>query len=87
MIHFQLRYLQTLNNISAENNSTVIFPVPIDIISHFVNKKMVRFMDVQKGWFKNLSFKSNAIGFIRYIYVNCNCSWIFSFQKETQFCL
>merc|ERR1711872_911533 len=36
----QLRYLQTLNNISAENNSTVIFPVPIDIISHFVNKKM-----------------------------------------------
>jgi len=36
----QLRYLQTLNNISAENNSTVVFPVPIDIISHFVNKKM-----------------------------------------------
>jgi len=36
----QLRYLQTLNNISAENNSTVIFPVPMDIISHFVNKKM-----------------------------------------------
>ena len=33
---FQLRYLQTLNNISAENNSTVVFPVPIDIISHFV---------------------------------------------------
>ena len=26
---FQLRYLQTLNSISAENNSTVIFPVPI----------------------------------------------------------
>jgi len=31
----QLRYLQTLNNISAENNSTVIFPVPIDLISSF----------------------------------------------------
>ena len=30
---FQLRYLQTLNSISAENNSTVIFPVPVDIIS------------------------------------------------------
>ena len=29
----QLRYLQTLNSISAENNSTIIFPVPIDIIS------------------------------------------------------
>ena len=33
----QLRYLQTLNSISAENNSTIIFPVPIDIISHFMN--------------------------------------------------
>ena len=31
--HFQLRYLQTLNSISAENNSTVIFPVPVDIIN------------------------------------------------------
>ena len=29
----QLRYLQTLNSISAENNSTIVFPVPIDIIS------------------------------------------------------
>ena len=26
---FQLRYLQTLNSISAEHNSTIIFPVPI----------------------------------------------------------
>jgi len=33
----QLRYLQTLNSIAAENNSTVIFPVPIDIMSHFMN--------------------------------------------------
>jgi len=32
----QLRYLQTLNNISAENNSTIIFPVPIDIMSSFM---------------------------------------------------
>merc|ERR1712156_1024191 len=32
----QLRYLQTLNSISAEHNSTVIFPVPIDIMSHFM---------------------------------------------------
>ena len=32
----QLRYLQTLNSISAENNSTVIFPVPIDIMSSFM---------------------------------------------------
>ena len=33
---FQLRYLQTLNSISAENNSTIIFPVPIDIMSEFM---------------------------------------------------
>merc|ERR1719391_146440 len=32
----QLRYLQTLNSISAENNSTIIFPVPFDIISQLM---------------------------------------------------
>ncbi len=31
----QLRYLQTLNEISAEKNSTIIFPVPIDIFAAF----------------------------------------------------
>merc|ERR1712119_11590 len=34
----QLRYLQTLNNISAENNSTIIFPVPIDVISNLMGR-------------------------------------------------
>ncbi|XP_045198623.1 mechanosensory protein 2-like [Mercenaria mercenaria] len=28
----QLRYLQTLNSIAAEKNSTIIFPLPIDMI-------------------------------------------------------
>ena len=37
LLLLQLRYLQTLNSISAENNSTIIFPVPIDIISHFMS--------------------------------------------------
>merc|ERR1719295_810404 len=32
----QLRYLQTLNNISAEKNSTIVFPVPVDILSNFM---------------------------------------------------
>ncbi|PWA23195.1 hypothetical protein CCH79_00002270, partial [Gambusia affinis] len=32
----QLRFLQTLNTIAAEKNSTIIFPLPIDIISHFM---------------------------------------------------
>jgi hypothetical protein len=34
-----LRYLQTLNSISAEKNSTIIFPLPIDFISHFLKDK------------------------------------------------
>ncbi len=33
----QLRYLQTLNNISAEKNSTIVFPVPIDLLSRFLD--------------------------------------------------
>ncbi|XP_030648290.1 erythrocyte band 7 integral membrane protein [Chanos chanos] len=35
----QLRYLQTLNTIAAEKNSTIIFPLPMDVMSHFMNKK------------------------------------------------
>uniref|UniRef100_A0A2C9JSW6 Band 7 domain-containing protein n=1 Tax=Biomphalaria glabrata TaxID=6526 RepID=A0A2C9JSW6_BIOGL len=34
----QLRYLQTLNTISAEKNSTIIFPLPIDMLSVFMKK-------------------------------------------------
>jgi regulator of protease activity HflC (stomatin/prohibitin superfamily) len=32
----QLRYLQTLREISAEKNSTTLFPIPIDLISPFI---------------------------------------------------
>jgi regulator of protease activity HflC (stomatin/prohibitin superfamily) len=32
----QLRYLQTLTEIGAEQNSTVIFPMPLDIITPFL---------------------------------------------------
>ena len=35
----QLRYLQTLNTISAEKNSTIIFPIPIDVISMFAKRE------------------------------------------------
>jgi regulator of protease activity HflC (stomatin/prohibitin superfamily) len=31
----QLRYLQTLNQIAAENSSTIVFPLPIDLIKQF----------------------------------------------------
>lgn len=34
----QLRYLQTLNSISAEKNSTIIFPLPIELLTHFMRK-------------------------------------------------
>ncbi len=32
----QLRYLQTLNQIAAENNSTTVFPIPIDLFKPFL---------------------------------------------------
>jgi regulator of protease activity HflC (stomatin/prohibitin superfamily) len=34
----QLRYLQTLGEIATEKNSTIIFPVPIDIFSGLMRK-------------------------------------------------
>ncbi|XP_078495508.1 stomatin isoform X1 [Ciona intestinalis] len=34
----QLRYLQTLTSISAEKNSTIIFPLPIDMLSTMMKK-------------------------------------------------
>lgn len=34
----QLRYLQTLNVISAENNSTIIFPLPLELFKPFIEK-------------------------------------------------
>ena len=35
----QLRYLQTLTEIAAEKNSTILFPVPIDLIGTFLKKR------------------------------------------------
>ena len=35
----QLRFLQTLTEVAAENNSTLVFPIPIDFLSHFMGKK------------------------------------------------
>jgi regulator of protease activity HflC (stomatin/prohibitin superfamily) len=36
-ITIQLRYLQTLTEIGVEKNTTVIFPVPVDIIGNLLN--------------------------------------------------
>lgn len=35
----QLRYLQTLTEISSEHNSTIVFPLPIDLLSALLSKK------------------------------------------------
>ncbi|XP_042270783.1 stomatin (EPB72)-like 3a isoform X2 [Thunnus albacares] len=35
----QLRYLQTLNTIAAEKNSTIVFPLPIDMLQNFIQRK------------------------------------------------
>ncbi len=38
-IALQLRFLQTLVEVSAEKNSTTIFPVPIDLLTPFMKKE------------------------------------------------
>ena len=37
-VTLQLRYLQTLTEIASEKNSTLIFPIPIDMITMFMKK-------------------------------------------------
>jgi regulator of protease activity HflC (stomatin/prohibitin superfamily) len=44
----QLRYLQTLTEIAVEKNSTIIFPVPIDMISSFL-KAMPEAEEAKQG--------------------------------------
>lgn len=34
----QLRYLQTLTDIAVENNSTIAFPIPMDLLTPFLKK-------------------------------------------------
>jgi regulator of protease activity HflC (stomatin/prohibitin superfamily) len=37
-VALQLRYLQTLADIGNEKNTTIVFPVPIDMIQHWLRK-------------------------------------------------
>jgi len=39
-VTLQLRYLQTLTEIASERNSTIIFPLPIDLIGMFMRKEV-----------------------------------------------
>lgn len=38
-IALQLRFLQTLTEIATEKNSTIIFPIPIDLVKPFITDK------------------------------------------------
>ncbi len=38
-IALQLRYLQTLVEVASENNTTTLFPIPIDLLSPFLKAK------------------------------------------------
>ena len=38
-VALQLRYLQTLSEVATENNSTTLFPVPIDLLTPFLGGK------------------------------------------------
>jgi regulator of protease activity HflC (stomatin/prohibitin superfamily) len=35
----QLRYLQTLTEIGAEKNTTIVFPLPVDFLAYFMNNR------------------------------------------------
>ena len=37
-VAIQLRYLQTLTEIGVEKNTTVIFPIPVDVLHAFLKK-------------------------------------------------
>ncbi len=37
-VSVQLRFLQTLKEIATEQNSTIVFPVPIDLVDAFIDK-------------------------------------------------
>jgi regulator of protease activity HflC (stomatin/prohibitin superfamily) len=38
-IALQLRYLQTLTEVASENNSTTLFPIPIDLVRPFLERE------------------------------------------------
>jgi hypothetical protein len=37
-VGIQLRFLSTLAEVATEKNSTIIFPVPIDLFTPFIKK-------------------------------------------------
>ncbi len=46
-VALQLRYLQTLREVASENNSTTLFPIPIDLFKPFL--KLVEIAETKKA--------------------------------------
>jgi hypothetical protein len=42
----QLRYLQTLTNIASDKSNTIIFPIPMDLVSPLVDAMKNRTREV-----------------------------------------
>jgi hypothetical protein len=40
-VALQLRFLQTLTEVAADKNSTILFPVPIDLLEPFLDRKKI----------------------------------------------
>ena len=38
-VALQLRYLQTLSDIGVDKNTTLVFPLPVDLLKPFLEKK------------------------------------------------
>lgn len=45
----QLRFLQTLTEVAAEKNSTLVFPVPIDLFTPFMKKMQMEAEKLEQG--------------------------------------
>ena len=56
-VALQLRFLQTVVEVAAENNSTTLFPIPVDLFAPFVEKAT----GVQGGGFPSRLGKDDAL--------------------------
>ncbi|XP_075163478.1 band 7 protein AGAP004871-like [Haematobia irritans] len=57
----QLRYLQTLSQISAEKNSTIVFPMPIDLVTYFLKSKDAATHQLAEAAVAAMDIKSKAL--------------------------
>lgn len=46
-VALQLRFLQTLTEVAAENNSTIVFPIPIDLVQHLIPLRQANTTEAQ----------------------------------------